>query len=261
MLCRKQHKTEELVAVDRLRLKRKVLVEMKNLILAVLVLAATLWWLNDPTIRVPTNDVSFDYIIKYSGTGSSNELLPMLIALHGNGDKAENFYETTLDQMTVPARIVLIQGPLSHGRGNAWPWNPADFALYGKPLSEASELLAQKYPTVGEPILMGFSGGAMMAYYQAAKYGDSYSYIFPVSGSLTDQLLGDGALNTSAQVLAFHGRSDTVVSFSGGKNAVKILQANGAHVKFTEFPGGHHGIFTDMKTEITQAIEQKIESL
>ena len=234
---------------------------MKKLILVVLVFALASWWLKDSTISVPTNDVSFDYIIKHSGTGSSNDSLPMLIALHGSGDKAKHFYDTTLDQMTVPARIVLIQGPLSYGGGNAWPWTPADFSHYGKPLSEASELLAQKYPTVGKPILMGFSSGAMMAYYQAAKYGDRYSYIFPVSGQLTDAMLGDGDLSPGAQVFAFHGKSDAVVPFSGGKNAVKILQANGANVKFTAFAGGHHGIFMDMKTEITQAIEQKIESL
>jgi phospholipase/carboxylesterase len=234
---------------------------MKKLILVALVFALSYWWLKDSTIRVPSNGVSFDYVIKYSGAGTSSDQLPMLIALHGNGDKADNFYETTLDLMTAPARIVLIQGPLSHGMGNAWPWRPDDFAQYGEGLSEAADLLAQKHPTVGKPILMGFSGGGMMAYYQAAKYGDSYSYVFPVSGQLTLAMLGDGALNPQAEVIAFHGKSDAVVPFGGGRKAVQILRGNGANVKFIEFDGGHHGIFTNMKGEITQAIEGEMETL
>jgi len=33
------------------------------------------------------------------------------------------------------------------------------------------------------------------------------------------------------------------------------------HVSLTEYNGGHHGIFTSMKTKITNAIENKILSL
>ena len=231
---------------------------MKKILLIIPVLVLALWWFKDPTISAPNSDVSFGYIVKYSGNSSRSDNLPMLVALHGNGDTAENFYNTALDQLYVPARIVLIKGPLS---GNAWPWTAADFAQYGKSLSEAIELLALKYPTIGKPILIGFSGGGTMAYYQAAKHGNSYSYIFPVSGQLSNGVLGDESFRTGAEVFAFHGRSDDVISISGGKIAVNILRANGANVEFTEFAIGHHGIFTDMKTKITQTVEQKLKSL
>jgi hypothetical protein len=39
------------------------------------------------------------------------------------------------------------------------------------------------------------------------------------------------------------------------------LQENGVSVEFAEFAGGHLGIFRDMKTNITQLVEQKLESL
>ena len=234
---------------------------MKKIFLIILILLFAQWWFKDPTIDVPANDVSFGYIVKYSGNSRRSNTLPMLVALHGNGDKAKNFYNSALDQLNVPARIILLKGPLSYGGGSAWPWKVDDFNTYGKAVNEAVELLAHKYPTQGKPILMGFSGGGMMAYYQAVKYGNTYSYIFPVSGRLTHKLLGDGSFRPGAEVFAFHGKNDNVISFSKGKAAVNILQDNGIKVNFTEFDGGHHGIFTDMKSTITQAIEQKIESL
>ena len=234
---------------------------MKKIILIIFVLGFAQWWFKDPTISVPTNDVSFSYIVEYSGNSRRTDYLPMLVALHGNGDTAKNFYNSALDQLNVPARIILLKGPISHGSGSAWPWSASDFALYGKAVNEAIELLAQKYPTVRKPILLGFSGGGMMAYYQAAKYGNSYSYIFPVSGQLSNEHLGDATFRPGAKVIAFHGKNDSVISISGGKNAVNILQVKGVNVMFSEFDGGHHGIFTDMKSKITQAIEQKITSL
>ncbi len=233
---------------------------MKKLILLILVLGISRWWFTDPTISVPTNDVSFSYLVKYSGNNSRNDNLPMLVAFHGNGDTAKNFYSTALDQLRVPVRIVLLKGPISRGRGSAWPWSADDFAQYGKAVNEAIELLAIKYPTIQKPILLGFSGGGMMAYYQAVKYGDSYSYIFPVSGQLSKELLGDKPFKHGAKVFAFHGKKDSVVSFSGGKQAVDILQEHGVEVNFIEFDGGHHGIFTDMKFKITQAVEDKVQS-
>lgn len=231
---------------------------MKKILLIILLLILAVWWFRDPTISVLDSDVSFGYIVKYSGNGSRSDDLPMLVALHGNGDTAENFYNTALDQLNVPARIVLIKGPIS---GNSWPWTAADFARYGRPLSAAIELLSLKYPTVGKPILLGFSGGGTMAYYQAAKHGHNYSYIFPVSGQLSRGLLGEGSFSPGAEVFAFHGTDDNVISIGGGKSAVNILQENGISVEFTEFAGGHLGIFNNMKTIITQVVEQKLESL
>ncbi|MEE9335396.1 MAG: hypothetical protein V3U65_15000 [Granulosicoccaceae bacterium] len=231
---------------------------MKIVIALVVLAGLAKWWFTDPSISGLTNDVSFSYIVKYSGNGGSGDSLPMLLALHGNGDTPDHFYETALDQLSVPARIVLLEGPFDNASGSAWPWNADSFAQYGKGVSEAAEQLAAKFPTVQKPVLLGFSGGGMMAYYQAVKHGDSYSYIFPVSGKLSPDLFSDKSFSTGAKVLAFHGKNDGVISSSGGKTAVKILQANGVGVKFVEFDGGHLGIFKEMKPEITKAIEQKL---
>ncbi len=232
---------------------------MKKVIVLLLLAVIVFWWVKDPSVSVDTNDISFDYIVKYSGGGGRGDSLPMLIALHGNGDKAKNFYKTALDQVKSPARIVLIKGPLSYGMGQAWPFSPADFSKYGKAFSEAVARLSHKYRTRGKPLLMGFSGGGMMAYYQAVKYGDIYSTLFPVSGNLSVANLGDGPLRIGAEVIAFHGNKDSVLPISGGMRAKEILEENGVTVQFIEFNGGHLGVFTNMKGAVTRAIEEKLQ--
>ena len=234
---------------------------MKKVIVLVLIAGLIFWWFKDPSVSVDSNDISFDYIIKYSGGSSRGDLLPMLISLHGNGDKAKNFYQTALNQFKVPVRIVLIKGPLSYGMGEAWPWKPDGFSLYGKAFSEAATKLAQKYPTNGKPVLMGFSGGGGMAYYQALKFGDNYSKIFPISGRLSLDSLGNDQFRIGADVTAFHGNKDSVLPISGGKHAAALLEENGVVVEFIEFDGGHLGIFTNMKRDITRAIEETLEML
>lgn len=236
---------------------------MKKVILLIILLALVLaqWFFKDPTIHVPASDIRFGYIVKYSGNSGRSDTLPMLVALHGDGDTAKHFYNTALDQLNVPARIILFKGPSSYGNGNGWPWTAADLNKYGKALRDAIKLLAHKYPTKGKPILMGFSSGGIMAYYQAVKYGDAYSYIFPVSGQLSEELLGDESSNIGAVVFAFHGKDDELVPISEGENAINILQTKGIEANLTEFDGGHLGIFTNMKSTIINTIKQKIAGL
>lgn len=234
---------------------------MNKIVVILLVLGAVQWWFKDPTIDTYTNDVSFNYVVKYSGNANHSDKLPMLIALHGNGDTPLNFYETALDQLQSPARIILLEGPISFGSGSAWPWKTSELNKFGKGVSEVVEILSAKFATKEKPILLGYSGGGMMAYYQALKHGHNYSYIFSVSGQLNKELIENESSNPGAAVFAYHGKSDRIVSINGGRSAAKLLQERGVNINFVEFPGGHHGMFTDMKKEITQAIEKKINIL
>lgn len=228
---------------------------MKKILVILAVLGVLYWWFADPTISAPDHAVEFGYVVRYSGNGRGGDLLPMLVALHGNGDKAGNFYDTALDALQAPARILLLKGPLSYGTGQAWPWENDDFSRYGDAVDEAVRLLSLKYPTSGKPVLLGFSGGAMMAYYLAAVHGDTFSSIFPVSGRLTENMLADQEISPGARVYAFHGKQDNVIPFGNGQQAVQFLRSQGIPVKFTDFDGDHLGLFTTIKTDISAQID------
>ena len=226
-----------------------------------LVKSLTQWKCKDLMISVPSNDISFSYIVKYSGGGCSSDHLPMLIGLHGDFDSIENFYETVLNTLNVPARIIVIKGPIPHSHSSVWPFLASQLEKFGPALSEAVDLLTVKYSTKSKPVLLGFSGGGVMAYYQAVKHGYSYSYIFPISALLSKEQLGKGSYKSDVKVYAYHGKSDEVVPFSAGKKAVKLLKRKKVNITFTEFDSGHQGPFTDMKAEITKAVEEKLVSL
>lgn len=240
-------------------IKREV-TSMKK-ILHNIVTGITQWGVKDSSISVASNDSSFSYIVKYSGGGKSSDYLPMLIALHGDGDTVDNFYETALNKINVRARIIVVKGPISHECGPVWPYSVAQFEEYGKAFSEAVDQFAINYPTISKPILLGFSGGGGMAYYQAVKHGDNYSYIFPISSLLAKEKLGDPSSSPDAKVFAYHGKNDEVIAFSEGKKTFKLLKRKKVNICFTEFESGHHGIYTDMKAKITQAVENKLNSL
>ncbi len=228
---------------------------MKSILLIIIALGVGQWWFSDPSIG------GYDYVIKYSGSGNDDTSLPMLITLHGDGDTPEHFYETALDLFKTPARIIIFKAPKPFSGGRAWPWDPAHVQEASSEMDVAVRKLTLKFPTTGKPVLLGMSGGGRMAYYQALKYGNNYSYVFPISGMLSQEYLADNSSTPGAKVFAYHGKSDDVVSFGSGMNAAKLLREHGVDVKFTKFNGGHLGIFTNMKSEITQAIEQKLNTL
>jgi len=235
---------------------------MKNNLLHFIDSRLTQWRFKESTVSVPSNDTSFSYIVKYSGKLSSHlDCLPMLIALHGDGDTVDNFYETALDIINVPARIILIKGPIMHECGRVWPFSIAQFEEYGKAFTEAVDMLAIMYPTISKPMLLGFSGGGGMAYYQAIKHGDSYSYIFSISSLLAKEKLGSTSSEPGAKVYAYHGKSDEVIAFSEGKKTFKLLKRKKVNICFTGFEGGHHGLFAEMKSEITLALEKKLAKI
>ena len=234
---------------------------MPKLVLIVLLALAYFWWSGDKaTVKVPDSDISFDYIVRYSGDASKSDELPMVVALHGNGDTAGNFYKTALNEIEADARIIIFKAPIPMGTGGAWPMEAGELDRYAEALTDAVDIVYEEYPTFGDPLVVGFSGGGVMSYYLAAAFPDSYSYIFPVSGMLKKDSL-DG-LSTegskTVEVLAFHGKNDRVVKISGGRRATELLRERGIKIDFQEFEGNHHGLFTNMKEEISDLISEKI---
>lgn len=216
------------------------------------------FWFKDPSGSVTVGDIDVEYIVKYPADGGSSERLPLLIALHGNGDTPAHFFDTALDQLQAKARVVLLKAPDRY-----WPMDAAGLLRYGEAVKQAVDEITDQFPTLGKPLLLGFSGGGVMAYYQAAVFRDTYSAIFPISGRLSENELPAERSSSSrgAKVYAFHGKKDSVVGFSGGQAAADLLSAQGVAVRFTEFDGGHHGIFTDMKTTISQLVDKKINAI
>lgn len=233
-------------------------------VLAVVILAAVaafFLWFKQPSIQAVSSDIQFRYIVKYSGGGEKDATLPMLVALHGNGDTAKGFYADALDQFNMPLRIIVVNAPIPYRGGYAWPWDAPELAQYGLALKEVIEALSQQFPTLGKPALLGYSGGGAMAFYQGLQYGDTYSYIFPVSGRLKASMIETLKPRRGARVHAYHGNKDKVVSIVGSRRALELLREARVKVALKEFDGGHHGIFREQKRMITGEVETLLKRL
>ena len=216
--------------------------EKKGLIL-IAIIALFYWLTRTDSSTDEATGLVLKYHIEYPQGGSSGDNLPTIIALHGNGDTYDNFYNFTLKDLKIPARVILIEAPNKY-----WPYGKSQLEQYSTAIANFSAQMQNKFSSYNKPMLLGFSGGAVMAYYSAFNHCQSYSVIVPISGMLKSNMLPDTInMDDTCKVLAFHGTKDSVLSFSSGEYAIKQLKKYSNNVKLTSFDAGHHGIAQEFK--------------
>jgi predicted esterase len=223
-----------------------------------LLILITYFYFKNPIVKVPYHNIEFSYRIEHVGDKSSKDKLPMLIALHGDGSSPEDFYKNALGLLRTPVRVILIKGPKRRDFGHTWPNIDAK---YDMPLSVAVNILISKYKTIGKPILLGFSSGAIMANHQAIIDPDTYSYIFSISGSLRNSALDLENKYSDLEVISYHGENDDTIAFQSGKSASENLKKSGLKTIFIPFEGGHNELFTTIRINVTNHIEEKLKVL
>jgi predicted esterase len=221
---------------------------MKKLLIlgSVILLAGIIYWWNLPsTVQGPSSDLEFEYITRITNNGGASDTLPMILALHGHGDTPENFFDSLLKRFDDQVRFIVLKGPFDYPgvglSGHAWPTDTNGLKEYGDALADSVSVLTEDYPTEGKPIVVGFSGGAGVAYYLAALHADKFSYIFPLAGRLSS--IEIPSWNSTAKVIAFHGTKDQVIGFNNGKKAVQKLKQSGLDAELISFNGGHLDVF------------------
>jgi predicted esterase len=226
--------------------------EKKGLII-IAIIAVLYWWTRTPVYEDDATQLSLKYHVEYPKGGSSGDNLPIIIALHGNGDTYDNFYKYTLKDFTVPIRVVLIEAPKRY-----WPYEKAQLIQYSSAIASFADYLRYKFTTNSKPLLLGFSGGAVMAYFTALTQCQHYSSIVPISGMLKPNFLPDSiSTDDACKVVAFHGDKDPVLSLSGAKFAIEQLKKNSSNISLDILPAGH----TDILTNHLQDIFDKIRIL
>ncbi len=184
------------------------------------------------------------------GGGQLGDRLPMLIALHGKLGSPEDISGAFAGVHT-PARLIAPRGA-PFGSGFVW-WDlalkNADPRPFSAAAAEASRRMAafvrqlvHDKPTLGQPVFVGFSQGAIVAYSIAVREPGLTRSVFPLSGNLP---LG---LEPSAWppgapkpvVHAFHGGEDPWVPLAFDRDSVARLQALGVPATLTELPSMPH---------------------
>ncbi|HVY44775.1 MAG TPA: dienelactone hydrolase family protein [Minicystis sp.] len=191
------------------------------------------------------------YEVKLFGGATSADRVPMIVAMHGMGDSPEGFGHT-FSKLTARVRVVLPYGLLRYEPTHGYRWfdtGKRDDAAFSAGVREAApklvaflDAITRELPTVGKPIVTGFSQGATMTQALAVLAPDRIELAVPVSGFLpkgvTPERMPAGA--RTPEVFVLHGEDDDIVPIGWDEAGVAALQRLGFHVVLERYPGVKH---------------------
>jgi phospholipase/carboxylesterase len=200
------------------------------------------------------------YLEIVRGGAKPNEKLPLLLVIHGLGDKPHRGWLEAIDvDSKIKARMILPQAPTAYGDGFAWfPYRAGslDQAELARGISDAAERLTRmlevlrtQRPTRGRALVSGFSQGGMLSYALALSHPELVAYAVPISGMLPAQLWPVIAAPAEAHfpaLRALHGTADTIVRFSVDDQLVRRLRELGYPAELVPFEGAVHAITPEM---------------
>ena len=169
--------------------------------------------------------------------------LPIVIFLHGRGDRAERFGRLA-ESLGLPIRAIIARAPHPFGSGGGRAWfigrGEAAKAQLAKDVQDLVTLagaLAEAYPQSPKPALVGFSQGAALAFEAAAQAPERWSAVVALSGFM---LNGGGVETTSAApLLATIGIQDGIIKPAVTHKALAQLRTLGHGPEVFYFDGPH----------------------
>jgi phospholipase/carboxylesterase len=195
--------------------------------------------------------------------------LPMIVAIHGLGDSPQGF-RTLLEQFDRPARVILPRALDAHDEG--WSWFPIrardrDIDALARGIDHAADVLApaiaqltRQRPTIGKPIVTGFSQGGMLSFALAVEHGELFTAALPIGGWLPDPLWPTSANASAPPILAFHGDADAAVRYEPTKLCVEQLRGLGYRAELRTYVGVGHMISPDIHADLLQSLREQLPS-
>ena len=199
--------------------------------------------------------VTYKYQVFVPDNWSSNQKWPIILFLHGVGERGtDGLIQTQVgiatairnDRSRFPALVVMPQCLKEH----RWT-DPEMEELSLSALGSASREFK------GDPkrtYLTGLSMGGYGSWALAARYPNKFAAVVPICGGI---LLPDESrkqpdsdripyleaakkIGTKLPIWVFHGDADPDVPVSESRHMVEALKADGADVHYTEYPGVGH---------------------
>jgi phospholipase/carboxylesterase len=238
--------------------KRGVIVRGLVLVLTIAVLLVWLWWQRPryPYQTVSVEGYEFRYIELLKGTNKKTATVPMLIALHGQGDNANDFAHV-LDDIDFPVRIIVPEA--FYGKKGWYAW---ENQLRGIPI-EARKLQAfiiaviKKYEPAGRPVVYGFSQGGNLVLYLALWDPVRFSYVV-VEGSCVPEVLHPKIRRLDVaypEISQHHGADDVICDMTQVQRQIQNITKLGIPITLKQWPTGHKCFYPDRMHTLFDELE------
>lgn len=205
-----------------------------------------------------------EYLVQVTGGAAPTDRLPMVVAIHGLGDRPEAF-TGMFRGYPGKLRIIVPRAPTpygKHGLGGSWfrIERPPSTAMLADMRASAAKLArlitsAQaRYPTRGKPIVTGFSQGGMLSFAMAVLYPELIRGAVPIAGLLPKALWPKSG--PVAPVRALHGTADNRVPYSAAEALTLHLVDMKVDARLTPFQGVRHRVPTAVRAAAFKAIAE-----
>jgi phospholipase/carboxylesterase len=213
------------------------------------------------------------YLERTLGGADAATPLPMVIMIHGLGDKPRHDWFNAAAAITTPMRLIMPQAPTPHDGGFAWfPFRVGDndsdalargIASAADELARSIELLRARRPTLGRPIVTGFSQGGMLSYALALRNPKLIELSHPISGLLPEPLWPKDkpAATRYPPIVAMHGDADDIVPIEPARQLRAQLGRLGYAISLREFAGVRHQITPAMDAYTVELLDATARNL
>jgi len=202
--------------------------------------------------------------------------VPLLVALHGKGDRAERFEREALEALPAGWALLVPSAPIPRdrnvaahrGAGDAWYLYDGDTDLFRESLGRAeahlvgllARVLAEdpppgfRGPDPGRVALLGFSQGGYLAGITAVRHPGLFRAVVVAGGRLKHEMLGGefpAARAAGLSLLGVHGGEDRSVPPEPSRRSLEAARAAGLDASFRVLPGAH--VFTPAMGAVVRA--------
>lgn len=222
-----------------------------------------------PKTAPPAATPKLQFLEVVTAGADASKPLPMVIAVHGLGDRPEAFIKL-FEGFSAPVRLIVPRAPtrMRHG-GGAWMTTrmaenkPEKLARElrnsGQAVAALAETLRKSRPTVGRPIITGFSQGGMVSFQVAAMHPEVFSAAFPIGGWLPPSLWPKQQPKGNLPIIrALHGTDDPIVPYAPTERAVAALKAVGFDATLTGFPGVRHAVVPKVRSALFEHLRRHV---
>ncbi len=205
-------------------------------------------------IADPSQPVTLERFEILTGGAQTEDRLPIIVALHGLGDRPASFVHV-FEGWSVPARVIIPRAPAPDGLGG-FRWFSArtregNVDVISRQIARASEpvdrLLVELFEQHGvRPVITGFSQGGMLSYAVAAIHPEHVLAAVPISGWLPPPLWPEERPARPPLIRALHGTADPIVPVGLDRQGCAHLVAVGFDATLQTFQGVAHTVTPDM---------------